>query len=231
MASFSTWLHDFRDLLSPRYCAVCGCRLNTTEQKLCSACLLRLPYIPKRDFYDNPVARLFWARIPIERAHSFIVYSHEDASHQLLMQLKYNHRPDLGPWLGRLMARDLMTKGFFETMDCIVAVPLHWRRQLSRGYNQSIELACGIAEVSGLPLLRKHVVRLRNNPQQARNKSAGERMENVENLFLAKSRIPYRHILLVDDVVTTGATLTSCAQAILHSNPDVCFSVLTLAKA
>ena len=230
MASLPTWLNDLRDLFAPRYCAVCGNRLITTEQKLCGPCLAELPYAAMGDFRDNPVARLFWAKIPIERAHSYILYRHESPSHRLLMQLKYSHRPDLGPWLGRMMARDLAPMGFFQGIDCLVPVPLHWRRRWTRGYNQSLMLARGIAQATGLPLATDYVRRMRNNPTQTR-KSQSERLRNVEGLFQSRPGIPHRHLLLIDDVLTTSATLTACAQAILHENPDVVFSVLTLAKA
>lgn len=230
MASLKTWLCDFRDLISPRYCPICGNRLNSTEEEVCGKCLMMLPYIPIKDFYDNPTARLFWAKIPVERAHSYIRYHNEWDSHRLLMFLKYNHRPDIGRWMGRLMARDLHSMGFFEDMDCIAAVPLHWKRQMKRGYNQSIELARGVADITGLPLVRRQIVRLRNNSTQTR-KSMEERIENVESLFHVKSRLPYHHILLIDDVLTTGATLTACAKAILQHNPEMKVSILTLAKA
>ena len=128
------------------------------------------------------------------------------------------------------MARALMEKGFFEGIECIVPVPLHWQRRWKRGYNQSEQLARGIAEVTGLPLLNKHIRRIRNNPTQT-HKTAEERFENVKYLFHLRRPIPYSHVLLVDDVLTTGATLMSCAEAILQGQPDVRFSVLTLAKA
>ena len=230
MASIKTWLTDFRDVLFPRFCAICGEKLNTTEQKLCSACLMRLSYLPKNDFLDNEVSRLFWAKIPIERGHSYILYHKEGLSHELLMKVKYGHRPDLCRWLGVMMARDLARLHFFDDIDAIVPVPLHWLRQMERGYNQSLYIAKGISDITNIPVSTKWVRRVRNNDTQT-HKSASERLDNVQNVFKVRSSIPARHILLVDDIVTTGATLTSLAQTILKENPDVVFSVLTLGKA
>ena len=230
MASVKTWIYDLRDFLLPRRCAVCGCALSTSEQVLCSACLVALPYLPMTDFRDNQENRLFWGKIPVERAHSYLSYRHGSPSHRLLMQLKYNHRPDLARWFGRQMARDLKRRRFFEGVDCIVPVPLHWLRRLQRGYNQSLMLAKGISEVSTLPVVENCVRRICNNPTQT-NRSASERIVNVEDVFSAMPNLPYHHVLLVDDVLTTGATLTSCAKAIQRQNPDVVFSILTLAKA
>lgn len=223
-------LRDFRDLLSPRYCAICGTRLNTSEQKVCTNCLLTMPYVGEMDFVDNPITRLFWGKIPIERGFSYIHYSRGDNSHKLLMQLKYAHRLDVGRWAGRIIAGELLPKGFFDGIDCIVPVPLHWRRRLKRGYNQSEQIARGVASVTRLPLLKSHVCRIRNNETQT-HKSADERMRNVENLFRVVRPIPYHHILIIDDVLTTGATLYSCAKAILDAQPDTRISILTLAKA
>ncbi len=192
--------------------------------------MIKLPYTRIRDFADNPSARLFWGKIPLERAFSFVAYHHESISHELLMQLKYGHRPDLGFFLGAMMANKLLPDGFFEGVDCILAVPLHWKRQMMRGYNQSIQMSRGISKVTGIPLLRHTLVRSRNNPSQT-SQSASERVENVENLFCVRRHIPFHHVLLVDDVLTTSATLTACARAILEKEPDMRFSVLTLAKA
>ena len=230
MASIKTWLTDFRDVLFPRFCSICGEKLNTTEQKICGACLMQLNYLPKKDFLDNEVSRLFWAKIPIERGHSYIHYHKEGASHKLLMKVKYGHRPDLCQWIGVMMARDLAHAHFFDDIDAIVPVPLHWVRQLERGYNQSLYIAKGISEVTGIPVSNKWVKRVKNNETQT-HKSASERLNNVQNIFQVRSSIPAHHILLVDDVITTGATLTSLAQTILKENPDVVFSVLTLGKA
>ena len=189
-----------------------------------------MPYMQKTDFYDNPSVRLLWGKIPIEKAFCYIHYRSDSDSHQLLTQLKYNHRPDLGVWCGRMMARDLAGSGFFDDIDCILPLPLHWKRHIARGYNQSIELAKGVAEKTELPILTGYVRRVRNNETQT-HKTMEERIKNVEGLFRLRRTIPYHHILLLDDVLTTSATLTACAQAILKEQPDVRFSVLTLAKA
>ena len=223
-------LRDFRDLLSPRYCAICGSRLGTSEQKVCTRCLLTMPYVGDIDFNDNFVTRLFWGKLPVERGYSYMYYNRGDNSHNLLTQLKYVHRLDIGQWAGRMIANDLLPKGFFDGVECIVPVPLHWRRLLKRGYNQSEQLARGVAEVTGLPLLKGHVRRIRNNPTQT-HKSAEERYENVKNLFRLRRRIPYRNVLLIDDVLTTGATMASCIKAILEVQPETRISVLTMAKA
>lgn len=230
MTSLKMWLCDFRDLISPRYCAVCRARLNTTEKKLCGACLVGLPYLIEDDFSEGPLARLFWGKIPIAKAWCYIKYGQDSESQNLIHKLKYVHRPDLGVWLGRLMARELRSKGFFDGVDSIVAVPLHWRRQWKRGYNQSLQLALGVSAETGIPIIRRKVRRIRNNESQT-HMTTPQRIENTQNLFRAHGNLGCKHVLLIDDVLTTGATLTACAQAIMATSPGIRFSVLTLARA
>ena len=220
---------DFLNLFSARHCAVCGRPLSAGERSVCGGCLLGLPYMMEPDFYDNPVSRLLWAKMPLERAYSFLWYRKDDLSAPLLHQLKYRHRPDVGREMGRMMAHDLLARGFFADVDAIVAVPLHWIRQFRRGYNQSQALALGVSEVTGIPVLQRWVKRVRNNATQTR-KTAAERTANTEQLFRARPGMPCRHVLIVDDVLTTGATAASCASAIVQTNPHVRISVLTLAK-
>ncbi|MBQ9559629.1 MAG: ComF family protein [Bacteroidaceae bacterium] len=229
MSDVSAWLRDFRDLLNPRFCAICGCRLTPTEQKLCGACLTKLPYLLSEGWENNLSARLFWGQIPVERAYSHILYEPESDSHRLLMQMKYNHRPDLCRWVGHMLAENLQPGGFFEGIEAIVPVPLHWRRLWKRGYNQSFEMALGVSDLTRLPILKHAVKRVRNNVSQT-HMSASERIRNVQGLFRALSGLPCHHILLVDDVLTTGATLSACARAISDANSQVRFSFLTLAR-
>ena len=230
MITLQTLYHDLCNLLNPRFCGICDSRLNPSEQKLCAKCLMRLPYLFIENYYDNDVSRLFWGRVPVERAYSHFRYLHDSEAHRFMVMLKYKHRPDLGVWMGAVVARELLSQDFFDGIDCIIPVPLHWRRYLTRGYNQSTQIARGIAKVTGLPLLKRHVRRIRNNETQT-HKTSSERFQNVENLFRVRQKIPYSHVLLVDDVLTTGATLTSCAQAILDRYPTMRISILTLAKA
>lgn len=221
-------LGDWLNLFSTRHCAVCGEPLSPGERSVCGGCLVAMPYMHIEDFRTNPVCRLFWGKFPIERAHCYLKFHGE--VRQMLHQLKYQHRMDVGREMGRIMASVLMPHGFFNGIDCIVPVPLHWIRHFRRGYNQSLELARGVAEVTGIPVLRCQVVRVRNNSSQTRM-SATERIGNTQGLFRCRTVLPNRHVLIIDDVLTTGSTITACAQAILQKNPETKFSILTLAKA
>ncbi|MCD8302467.1 MAG: ComF family protein [Prevotellaceae bacterium] len=221
---------DFLRVLSPRYCPVCGRRLVAHEAALCGACLASLPYMRVGSFSDNAVVRQLLALLPLHYAYSHIIYGKGAGAYALLAAVKYHHRPDLARLMGQLMGAELAEVGFFGGMDGIVPVPLHWRRRLSRGYNQSLQLALGLGEAAGIPVCPGVVRRVVDNPSQTHVVGDAERRGNVEGIFRAR---PTRlgHILLVDDVLTTGATIVSCARSIMECNPDVKFSVVTLAKA
>ncbi len=223
-------LRSLINLLVPRVCPVCGCRMADSERLLCTRCLLQLPFLRLQDFSDNPVARLFWSRLPLERAYSHVRYNRMALTHPLLMPLKYGFRPDIGFRAGRMLAQHLRPQGFFTGIDAIVPVPLHWLRRLRRGYNQSYRLACGVASVTGLPVEATLVQRTKYNATQT-GKSARQRNENVRQEMFRSRPTSCRHLLLVDDVVTTGATLSAVAESILLVNPHVRISILTLAKA
>ncbi len=224
-----SYFRSLLNLLVPRICPTCGCRMADGEQLMCAHCLMELPYLRLHDFSDNLVARLFWGRMPLERAYSHVSYNRMSLTYPLLMQLKYGSRPDICFRAGRMIAKQLQPQGFFTGIDAIVPVPLHWLRRLRRGYNQSYQLASGLASVTGLPVYADVVRRVKYNATQT-NKSVSQRGENVSGVFRSRPT-SCRHLLLVDDVVTTGATLCAVAEAIMCVNPHVHFCVLTLAKA
>ncbi len=224
-----TYLRSLLNLLVPRICPTCGSRMTDSEHVVCVCCLLQIPFLRFRDFSDNPVARLFWGRLPLVHAYSHVRYSRMAITYPLLMQLKYAFRPDVGYQAGRMIAQHIQSHGFFTDIDAIVPVPLHWIRRISRGYNQSRQLACGLASITGLPIDDGLVWRVAYTDTQT-HKDVQQRYDNVRQAFRARST-SFSHLLLVDDVITTGATLCAAAEAILSINPHVRISILTLAKA
>ena len=223
------WWSRFLDFLSPRLCVICGQRLSPTERSLCSVCQLHLP----RTAYqftpdDNPMAQLFWHLAPIERAAAFIYYQPHSEMAQMVYQLKYANSPDIGEDLGRLMATDMQLAHYFDDIDVLVPVPLTNKRQRQRGYNQSEMLARGISEITHLPI-KTHVLKRQVFRKSQTHLSRHERRENVEGIFVATDAETLKgcHVLLIDDVCTTGSTLASCAQA-LASIEDIHISVLSL---
>lgn len=210
---FARWM----DLLAPRTCLCCGRRLAVGEEDLCTSCNLDLD---RTDFalhpYDNDMARTFWGRVPsIEKACALMYYHARSRSADLIYQIKYGHRPELAVRLGERMGRELSDCGFFEGIDMIVPVPLAKKRERERGYNQCERLAHGLGRVTGLPVATRAVERTVFQQTQTRLTDT-ERLANVEHAFRLVHPEPLcgRHILLLDDVVTTGATMSACASVL-----------------
>lgn len=207
------------DLIAPRLCAVCGQRLDISEETICTVCNLDLPRTNyHKDAYNNELARLFWRILPIERAAAMFFYvSHSPASN-VIYKLKYGHNPQTAIDMGRLLANEIIGEGFFEGIDIIAPVPLARNRKRTRGYNQSEMIARGIREVTDLPVIADAAKRSPFMSSQTM-KSEWQRRENVEGSFSLNKgeRLKGKHILIVDDVVTTGATITAFAEELIKA--------------
>ena len=225
------WLGSFLSLFFPHCCIVCGRPLAKGEECLCTMCNINLPRTDYHLRKDNPVEKQFWGKIPLERATSFFFYRKGSDFRQILHQLKYGGQKGIGAIMGRYMAAELLESGFFEGVDVILPVPLHKKKQQIRGYNQSEWIARGIAAVTGISIDTESVVRRKNTETQTR-KSSLERWENVEGIFELHhaQSLTGKHVLIVDDVLTTGATTVECASC-LTGIEGIRISILTLAIA
>ena len=226
----SIWT-DLWKLFFPQCCLVCGKTLLEGEEYLCFHCLSNMPRTHLYLHKDNEMEKELWGKFPIERASAYLYYSKGGDVKKLLTDLKYRGNADLGCFLGRCMTREMLSSGFFQGVDGIIPVPLHPRKQKIRGYNQSIMLANGISSVTNIPVWNDLLVRTQYTQTQTR-KGSYERWLNVKDMFECTSpeRLRDKHVLLVDDVFTTGATLVACADA-FRQIPGLRFSVLTLAIA
>lgn len=225
------WLHALVHLFFPRRCVVCETCLQQGEEVLCVRCNIDMPRTGYHLHSDNAVERLFFGKVPLQRATSYLYYHKGSRYRRLLHLLKYGGRRDIGEAMGRFVAAELCACRFFDGMDVIVPVPLHPRKLKRRGYNQSEWIARGVASVTGLPVDTAALVRRVFTDSQTR-KSAYERWENMAGVFelLRAEQFAGKHVLLVDDVLTTGATVTACADAFAGVE-GVRISVLTLAVA
>lgn len=216
------------DVIAPRSCVVCGHRLSLSEHFLCAHCDLHLPRTDcAQDFYRNLMAQRFWGQVPIERAFAMVRYEPHAETAKMVYRLKYHHHPLLGQEMGQFIAKELSSTDFFTGIDALVPVPLTRKRQRQRGYNQSLELARGIAQIQRLPIIDNAINRISFGGSQT-HKGRQERNENVENAFRLTDgrRLSGKHILLIDDVVTTGATMKACIEQIIKAG-DVQVSVLS----
>ena len=207
MKPISFW-RRLLDLIAPRLCVVCGHRLTVTEEVICAKCNFHLPRTGfHHHAYDNEMAKLFWAQIPIEKATAFFYYEAHAETANIIYELKYKNHPEIGNIVGRMLAKEIQPSGFFDGIDGIVPVPLAKKRLRQRGYNQSMEIAQGVSEMTGLPIYKK-VVRRNSFKGSQTNKGRWDRQENVEHVFelTDATAVSNKHLLLIDDVITTGAT-------------------------
>ena len=229
--TLKTWFLSFIQLFFPRQCAVCGIPLQEGEEGICMKCNIDMPRTNYHTRKDNPVERIFWGKMPLEHATAYFFYHKGSDFRRILHQLKYGGRKDLGVTMGRFIAAELAVSGFFRDIDVIIPIPLHPRKQKLRGFNQSECVARGVAAVTGIAIDTTSVVRCKYTDTQTR-KSAYERWENVDGIFRLQcpERFSGKHILIIDDVLTTGATITACADAFCGVE-GLRISVLTLAMA
>ena len=231
MKPISFW-RRLLDLIAPRLCVVCGHRLTVTEEVICAKCNFHLPRTGfHHHAYDNEMAKLFWAQIPIEKATAFFYYEAHAETANIIYELKYKNHPEIGNIVGRMLAKEIQPSGFFDGIDGIVPVPLAKKRLRQRGYNQSMEIAQGVSEMTGLPIYKK-VVRRNSFKGSQTNKGRWDRQENVEHVFelTDATAVSNKHLLLIDDVITTGSTCIACAKALCQSG-NIRISILALGFA
>lgn len=222
-------LSNLLDLIVPRRCCACGKRLTASEPLLCIACDMKVSLTHYESSpYDNPMARLFWAQFPIEKASAWIHFIPHGEMSGMIYDLKYHNRPDLGEAIGERMAIIHQRTHFFDDIDAIIPVPITRSRRLQRGYNQSDMVARGISRTTGLPIYN-NVVKQQQFKGSQTNLNAWERQENVNAAFLLTDSklIENKHLLIVDDITTTGATIIACGKQLAKAS-GVRISVLTI---
>lgn len=210
------YLKDFFDLIFPRNCDLCGRNLFDFETDLCKICIGSLPKTLYHAMpYENDLTDKIKGLSKIGMAMSFLRFTKAGQSQKILHLLKYRNKPEIGIKIGKLYAHQLVEAGLSASWDIIVPVPLHPLKHRRRGYNQSEEFGKGISEGLNLPCYN-YLERKKFTETQTK-KSRIERMENVEEVFaiLSNKSVSGLRILLVDDVITTGATLCSCANVLL----------------
>lgn len=224
-------LNDFLALFYPKICASCGKSLFKSEHCICSYCKYHLP---KTNFHlqkNNPIEKIFWGRTLIFSAASFYNFGKGGQVQHLIHQLKYKGQKEIGVTLGKLYGSDLKKTESFSTVEVVIPVPLHAKKKKRRGYNQSECFAEGLSESLNVPSDFQTLYRTLESETQTK-RSRFNRWQNVESVFGLKDpeKLKGKHILLVDDVITTGATVEACAQTLLQI-PDVKVSVATIAYA
>lgn len=222
---------DVIRLIYPKTCAACGNELLGNEQAICFECRNDLPVTNFLNDDENPVAKKFWGRVTVQHAASIFYFRKESRIQQIFHELKYLDNQLVGIELGKLAAVELARAPWIQEIDFIIPVPLSDKKLYQRGYNQSEKIAEGLSEILKIPYLPDALVRHKHTQSQA-SLALKERIENVKDAFSLKcpEKLKGCHVLLLDDVMTTGSTLESCIQT-LQKAESISVSVLTMAYA
>ena len=229
--TFNEWLHHLLNLFYPRVCAACGEPLLKDEETVCLKCRYLLPRTGYELNPDNPLAQVFYGRVRFHAVTACFFFAKSGKVQHLIHELKYKGNKEAGIFLGQQLGETLKEAPLFQGIDYLIPVPLHPKREKQRGYNQSLMIAQGISEVTGISIGDKYLVRAVHTATQTK-KSAEERFKNVKDSFEVRfpEELEGKHVLLIDDVLTTGATLEACAHQ-LESIPGITISAATAACA
>jgi len=224
-------LADLKELLLPRLCPVCGKLLMESEDVLCAFCAMQLPYYRIQNIEDNLLLRMVWNKADVKQGMTFLSYNRDSLYHNLIIDFKFHGKSDLAIRLGKWAALEARRHEFWEGVDALVPVPLTRWRRFRRGYNQAEKLAQGMSEVTGLPVVNL-LKRTKNRTPQSRL-SGEARLTNAEGIYRAAIPDKWKGkcLVLVDDVMTTGATLGNCAQALQNADKTAEICIFPLAYA
>jgi len=222
---------DFLSLLFPRLCYGCGNHLMRNENLICTECYVVIPRTDYHNIPDNPVAQLLWGRCSIEKAAVFSFYNKGSRMRKLIHNMKYKGIREVGMELGIIYGHSLKSSGFTDGIDFIIPVPLHPSKKRKRGFNQSEVIAEGISASTGIPVDNTTLIRSAKSDTQTK-RSRYERWINVEGIFTLSDNeaLKGKSVLLIDDVITTGSTIESCANELLKIE-GIKVSVAALAYA
>ena len=217
-------------LFFPHHCVACHTEILSRETELCWHCLGSLPSTHFANLSANPIEKIFWGRLPIQAATALYFYTQDSILQRAMHQLKYHGNRKLGMQLGRLLGEELIRSERFDA-DLLIPVPLHPLRQRQRGYNQASIICEGMSQVMKLPVLEGHLVRSQVSETQT-NKNRMDRWANIRGRFAIQDAdaLKEKHCLLVDDVITTGATLEACG-SVLAALTDVKISIACIGTA
>lgn len=212
-------------------CVVCKTKLLLNERGICLRCLYELPKTNNYRSADNDAEILLAGRFPFVRVAAFSMFTKDGYLQTLIHELKYKQKPFIGELIGSVFGADLLQSDFINTIDYVVPVPLHPIKKAQRGYNQAEAFAQGLSKATSIPISVDELVRIIHNPTQTKL-SKTQRWENVEGIFkvINKAVFENKHVLLVDDVITTGSTIEACARALLMCN-NISISVATIGEA
>lgn len=231
MVGFKEIQRSLLHVIFPHVCAGCGSDVISEQSVLCMHCISQMPETNFHIHCNNPVEKMFWGRLPLVSASAQYYFTKESLMQHLMHQLKYKGNKELGRQLGRLMGNDLRQTNRFHCIDALVPLPLFAAKEKRRGYNQATLLCEGMAEVMRVEIFPDVIVRTEHTESQTK-KGRIERWQNIKGKFqlVRPGKIRGKHVLLVDDVVTTGATVEACGHELMQGDQTT-LSIATLCYA
>jgi len=231
MTALKSILLNSIHLFYPHICTGCGSDLVSKTNLLCLKCIEDLPITSFAQHANNPIEKIFWGRISLTAAHSEFYFSKESLIQQLIHQLKYKNNKVIGVYLGKIMGKTLLESKRFNNIDALIPLPLYPAKEYKRGYNQAAIICNGLSQIMNIPVINNNVIRKLHTDTQTK-KHRTERWENVAESFAVKNKaqLEGKKLLLIDDIITTGATLEACGHSILALN-NINLSIATLAHA
>lgn len=231
MVQLFSYIEDLFSIAFPEVCNACGNALYKHEKIICNQCKVKLPYTNFHLEPDNQIEKIFWGRVPMEKAASYLYFHKGNRVQNLMHRFKYKGKKEIGSLLGKMYGTELLHNRYCNDADMIIPVPLHPDKERKRGYNQSQFFAEGLSQSMGIPYRNDILIRAIASSTQTK-KNRFERWQNVESIFKIAdyNALINKHIILVDDVVTTGATIEACANTLMNASPKK-ISFLSLACA
>ncbi|MBL4861834.1 MAG: ComF family protein [Crocinitomicaceae bacterium] len=223
---------DVIHLVYPSLCLVCENELSRSEEHVCSICQHSLTHTHFQLFEEpTEMDKLFWGRVQVKATYAHLFFKKNRASQKILFNLKYKNNPALGEYFGKKMGECMKQNALFNNIDAIIPVPLHYKKEFLRGYNQSDSIANGIGQHLNVPVDFSSTKRRKHTTTQTQ-KSRFQRWDNVNDIFQVKDTLlRYKHVVLIDDVITTGATMEALIRILKEKAPALDVSVVTLAIA
>ncbi len=232
-AKFNKWMRDLLHVLYPQNCLICKHEFNQSRLAICPICISELSYT---NFETYPEAtnldKLFWGRVHLSGTYALLRFKQQNSTQRVLHELKYNNNAEIGLHFGKELGTVLKQIPAFSDMDALIPVPLHPKKEFIRGYNQAEVICKGIAETSQVSL-RKDLLKRTSFTESQTRKSRTSRWDNMQNRFMLRTRKEQdlQHLVVVDDVVTTGSTLESCVRILQNQFPQAKISIAVLAVA
>lgn len=232
-SNFNKWTRDLLHVIYPQNCLICKYEFNQSKLAICPICFSELAYTHFEDYSEaTNLDKLFWGRVQLEGTYALLRFKQQSSTQQILHELKYKNNPEIGKHFGREIGNKLKTIDKFADIDALIPVPLHPKKEFIRGYNQAEVICKGMVESSGITLRTDLLKRVSFTESQTK-KGKSSRWENMQNKFklqgLKNNRL--KHLMIVDDVATTGSTLESCARILREQFPDSKISIAVLAVA